>query len=57
MLVPPGDPQALARALRSLAAEPERARQLAEAGEAVYRDRASEEVLGARWRGLLEALL
>ena len=57
VLVPPGDPQALADALRRLAAEPARTRQLAEAGEAVYRDRASEEVLGARWRGLLETLL
>lgn len=56
-LVPPGDPEALADALRRLAAEPEKTRKLAEAGEAVYRDRASEEVLGARWRGLLEALL
>ena len=57
VLVPPGDPQALADALRRLAAEPERARRLAEAGHAVYRERAGEEVLGARWRGLLEALL
>jgi glycosyltransferase involved in cell wall biosynthesis len=57
MLVPPGDPPALAAALRRLAAEPDRARKLAEAGHAAYRERASEEVLGARWRGLLEALL
>ncbi len=56
-LVPPGDPQALADALRQLAAEPERTQRLAEAGHAVYRERAGEDVLGTRWRGLLEALL
>ncbi len=57
ILVPPGDPAALAAALRRLAAEPEWGRKLAEAGHAAYRERASEAVLGARWRGLLEALL
>jgi glycosyltransferase involved in cell wall biosynthesis len=56
-LVPPGDPPALAGALRGFAAEPHRARKLAEAGHAAYRKHASEEVLGGRWRGLLEALL
>jgi len=56
-LVPPGDPQALADALRRLAAEPKRTQRLAEAGQAVYRERAGEDVLGTRWRGLLEALL
>lgn len=54
VLVPPGDPQALAAALGKLAVEPEAARRIAEAGNAVYRQRASEEVLGRRWRGILE---
>jgi glycosyltransferase involved in cell wall biosynthesis len=54
ILVPAGDPQALAAALRKLAAEPETARRIAEAGNAVYLERASEEVLGRRWRRLLE---
>ena len=57
VLVPPGDPEALATALRRLAGDPKWTRQLAGAGHAAYRKHASEEVLGARWRGLLEALL
>jgi glycosyltransferase involved in cell wall biosynthesis len=54
LLVPPGDPDALAEALRRLAAEPETARRIALAGQAVYRERASEEVLGRRWRAIVE---
>ncbi len=54
LLVPPGDPEALANALRRLADDPELARRLAAGGHAVYRDRASEEVLGRRWREILE---
>jgi len=57
VLVPPGDPEALATALRRLAGDPKWTRQVAGAGHAAYRKHASEEVLGARWRGLLEALL
>jgi glycosyltransferase involved in cell wall biosynthesis len=57
VLVPPGDPEALAGALRALAAEPERAGRLAAAGHALYRQRASEDVLGRRWRALLEDLV
>ena len=56
LLVPPGDPEALAAALRRLAADPELARRLSSGGLAAYREHASEDVLGARWRGLLEAL-
>jgi glycosyltransferase involved in cell wall biosynthesis len=56
LLVPPGDPTALAAALRRLAAGPETAARLAAAGHAVYRKRASEDVLGRRWRSLLEEL-
>ena len=55
LLVPPGDAVALAGALRRLAAEPELARSLGAAGLATYREHASETVLGARWRALLEA--
>ena len=54
MLLPAGDPEALAAALRRLAAEPETAKRIAQAGHAVYRERASEEVLGRRWREILE---
>ncbi|MDF2750264.1 MAG: glycosyl transferase group 1 [Gaiellaceae bacterium] len=54
LLVPPGDPEALAAALRRLAAEPELAQRLGPAGHAVYRGRASEDVLGRRWRAILE---
>ena len=53
VLVPPGDPEALAAALRLLAAEPDRARRIARAGHTVYRERASEDVLGPRWRAIL----
>jgi glycosyltransferase involved in cell wall biosynthesis len=54
LLVPSGDPEALAQALRRLAADPELRRRLSEGGLAAYRSQASEEVLGRRWRGLLE---
>jgi glycosyltransferase involved in cell wall biosynthesis len=57
LLVPPGDPQALASALRQLASDRELAASLAEAGQAAYRTRASEEVLGARWRSIIESAL
>jgi glycosyltransferase involved in cell wall biosynthesis len=56
LLVPPGDPTALASAIRRLQAEPETAARLAAAGHAVYRERASEDVLGRRWRSVLEEL-
>ena len=57
LLVPPGDPAALAEAMRRLAADPELGRALSRGGRAVYEEHASEEVLGARWRSLLEELL
>lgn len=57
VLVPPGDPDALAAAVRTLAMETELARRVAEGGLAAYRARASEEILGARWRELLESLV
>ncbi len=57
LLVPPGDPAALAEAMRRVAADPELAKRLSNGGRAVYEARASEEVLGERWRTLLEALV
>lgn len=57
LLVPPGNSQALADAIRRLAADPDLARRIAEGGLDVYRDRAGEDVLGAQWRSLLERLL
>ena len=54
LLVPPGDAEALADALRSLAADPELARRLSAGGRAAYEARASEAVLGGRWRELVE---
>jgi len=56
LLVPTGDPEALANALRRLAADPGLARRLSAGGLAAYREHASEDVLGARWRDLLEEL-
>jgi glycosyltransferase involved in cell wall biosynthesis len=57
LLVPPGEPEALAEALRRLEQEAGLAERLSEGGLGAYRAYASEEVLGRRWRGLLEQLL
>ena len=57
LLVPPGDPEALAAAVRRLAGDAELARTLGGAGLAAYRDQASEAVLGARWLDLVEQLV
>jgi glycosyltransferase involved in cell wall biosynthesis len=57
LLVPPGDPEALADALQRLSAQPDLAQRLADGGHALYRERASEEVLGARWRAVIESRL
>lgn len=54
VLVPAGDDVALADAVRRLAGDPEFARRIAAAGRAVYEQRASEAVLGPRWRDLIE---
>jgi glycosyltransferase involved in cell wall biosynthesis len=56
LLVPAGDPQALATAVRTLAADQELSRRIAARGRATYERRASETVLGARWRGIIERL-
>ncbi len=57
LLVPPGDPGALAEAVRRLAQDPALARTIGDGGLAAYRERASEAVLGAQWRELLERLV
>lgn len=54
LLVPAGDPVALAAALRLLAAEPVLAGRIGAAGRATYEEHASETVLGVLWRGVLE---
>ena len=45
------------RYLGRLAADPALARRIAAGGATAYRERASEAILGARWRGLIEALV
>jgi glycosyltransferase involved in cell wall biosynthesis len=57
LLVPPGDAAALAEALRTLATDSALAADIGRKGRAVYEERASEEVLGSRWRALFERLL
>jgi glycosyltransferase involved in cell wall biosynthesis len=57
LLVPPGDPTALAEAVRRLAADRDLAERVAAGGRAAYERRASEAVLGARWRAMIERLL
>lgn len=54
LLVPVGDAAALAEAVRRLANVAELAEHIAAGGLAAYREHASEAVLGARWRALLE---
>lgn len=54
LLVPPGDPVALAEAVRRLAADEALAERVARAGRETFEAHASEDVLGARWRSLLE---
>jgi glycosyltransferase involved in cell wall biosynthesis len=56
LLVPPGDSHALASAVRALAADPDLSRRVAAGGRAAYERHASEPVLGARWRGIIERL-
>ena len=57
LLVPPGDPAALAEAMQRVAGDPELAQRLSLGGRKVYEEQASEEVLGARWRSLIQELL
>jgi glycosyltransferase involved in cell wall biosynthesis len=57
LFVPPGDAAALAAAVRRLAGDADLARRLGASGRAAYEANASEAVLGARWRGIIEQLL
>jgi glycosyltransferase involved in cell wall biosynthesis len=57
MLVPPGDSGALAGAICRLASDSNLSQRLADRGHTVYRERASEDVLGERWRSLIQRLL
>jgi glycosyltransferase involved in cell wall biosynthesis len=57
LLVPAGDPTALAAAVRRLAADPGLADRIGGGGLEAYRERASEAVLGRRWRALVERAL
>jgi glycosyltransferase involved in cell wall biosynthesis len=57
LLVPAGDPDALAGAVQRLAAARDLDASIGAAGRSTYAAHASEDVLGARWRGLLEGLL
>lgn len=54
LLVPAGNPVALAAAVRSLAADAALAERIGAAGRATYAAQASETVLGTQWRDLLE---
>jgi len=55
LLVPPGDPAALADAVRRLANGASLAERVAAGGAAAYRRNASVDILAARWRDLLES--
>jgi glycosyltransferase involved in cell wall biosynthesis len=57
LLVPPGDPRALAHAVRRLAGDAALTARIAEAGRETYVARAGEAALGRRWRRLLEDLI
>jgi glycosyltransferase involved in cell wall biosynthesis len=56
LLVPPGDAPSLAEAVRSLADNRVTAARIGAAGRETFERAASETVLGARWRDLLEGL-
>ena len=57
LLVPPADPEALALAVRRLASDPVLGAEIAARGHATYAKNASEDVLGRRWRDLIERLI
>ena len=54
--IAPGDSQALAAALRRLAADEPLRAQIAARGRTVYAERACRRVLGERWRSLLDSV-
>ena len=57
LLVPPGDAAALATAVRQLAASSQFSQEIGSRGRTAYETHASEDVLGQRWRALLEQLI
>jgi glycosyltransferase involved in cell wall biosynthesis len=57
LLVPSGDPQELAAAVRRLASDKVLAAEIGMRSRETYVEHASEGVLGARWRSLLEGLV
>ena len=57
LLVPPGNAESLADALRRLTADRALADSLSAGGLAAYRTQASEDALGLRWRSLIQSLL
>jgi glycosyltransferase involved in cell wall biosynthesis len=57
LLVPPGDPFALAAAMQTLVIDESLRTRIAARGREVYVERASRRVLGERWRSLLESVL
>jgi glycosyltransferase involved in cell wall biosynthesis len=57
LLVPPGNPERLAEAVRRVEADPALAERVAAGGRAAYEREASEAVLGRRWRDIIERLL
>jgi glycosyltransferase involved in cell wall biosynthesis len=54
LLVEPGNAEALAASIARLAEDAALAQGIGAAGRATYEERASEAVLGPRWRGVLE---
>ena len=54
LLIPSGDARALAEAVQRIAGDPELAQRLSAGGRAAYEAHASEDVLGRRWRELIE---
>jgi glycosyltransferase involved in cell wall biosynthesis len=57
LLVPPGDPDALARAIRRLAGDHDLRRRIAAGGHETFRTRASPDALGREFGDLLRALV
>ena len=57
LLVPPGDAHALAEAMQRIVRDPALAKRLSSGGRLIYEENASEDVLGPRWRSLIEELL
>ena len=57
LLVPPGDPDALAQALLRLTSDGATAQRIAAGGRAAFSQHASTDALAQRWRALLERLV